>query len=790
MPSPTVNTKLANAEIAAMFDQTVHRGKVRDDSDSESDSDAEDEEDAQEPDPAPTPLPSRAGPSMMPAYSMGVPPTPTPAQGHRPQFVFQDENAASSSKPAAPLNIFAMATPAKTPARTPLSAATPRPVQSTPASKPAFNVFTPAPAVQAQPQRNVFSDPITEEEEAEEDGQYDENNAPQGRYTAMNRVTNFGEMTPITERTQEYTQMTNLRSSQSTNVFSVSSGRRSSVQSIYPDTENSPVEGMNNGPSEVIQGLSAVHEEEERSTRRESTPYDDSQHGLSDYQHLEESDHAASRFEVPEGFTIHSRPLETGQQDTMHTAREGSVEPEFEADTDTGAFVTVNHGPISAPGELSNPCVPIDEDVIATLLSKIEPSLSSLPNFLDMRHSTSNRLASLNSHTKTKARRSSAAAPRSSISADDRVSITLGSRDFAVADKIGEGGFGAVFLAVDVRLKEQIEDADSDDEDEDDEVDRSLVAIKVEKPCAVWEAVILDRVLSRVDQPMSIIRPRELIAFADESYLVLDFASQGTLLDAVNKAAGMGIGPAISGGPSSFDEPLAIFFTIELLRVIESLHRSQFIHGDMKIDNCLVRLDAVPSSEGGASAWSNQYSASGANGWRHKGMKLIDFGRGIDLSLFPAGEEQKFKADWKVDERDCVEMREGREWSYETDYFGLASICYCMLFGKYIATETTTTPEGVWRISRKLGSEERGGSILERRVALTSSSIGTQGLDISPGAEMGPWFAVTKAPVSVSASNSGSTDPSRAVCMVSCWPVSSGRLCIVKPSGTSNREAA
>jgi checkpoint serine/threonine-protein kinase len=693
MPSPTVNTKLANAEIAAMFDQTVHRGKVRDDSDSESDSDGEDEEDAQEPDPAPTPLPSRAGPSMMPAYSMGVPPTPTPAQGHRPQFVFQDENAASSSKPAAPLNIFAMATPAKTPARTPLSAATPRPVQSTPASKPAFNVFTPAPASQAQPQRNVFSDAITEEEE-EEEGQFDENNVPQGRYTAMNRVTNFGEMTPITERTQEYTQMTNLRSSQSTNVFSVSSGRRSSVQSMYPDTENSPVEGMNNGPSEGNQGLSAVYEEEERSTRRESTPYDDSQHGLSDYQHLEESDHAASRFEVPEGFTIHSRPLETGQQDTMHTAREGSVEPEIEAESDTGAFVTANHGPISTAGELSNPCVPIDEDVIATLLAKIDPPLSSLPNFLDMRHTTSNRLGSLNSHTKTRARRSSAAAPRASVSADDPVSITLGSRDFEVADKIGEGGFGAVFLAVDVRLKEQIDDADSDDEDEDDEVDRSLVAIKVEKPCAVWEAVILDRIISRVDQPMSIIRPRELIAFADESYLVLDFASQGTLLDAVNKAASLNIAPATSGGPSSFEEPLAIFFTIELLRVIESLHRSQFIHGDIKIDNCLVRLDAVPSSEGGASAWSNQYSASGANGWRHKGMKLIDFGRGIDLSLFPAGEKQKFKADWKVDERDCVEMREGREWSYETDYFGLASICYCMLFGKYIATEVTTTPEG------------------------------------------------------------------------------------------------
>lgn len=667
-----------------MFDQTVHRGKIIDDSDSDSDSDGNDDDDILEPDPAPTPLPSRAGPSMMSAHSMGVPPTPTPAQGQRPQLVFQDENAASTSK--APLNIFA--TPAKTPARAPLTAATPRPVQSTPAPKSTFNVFTPVPTSQAPAQRNIFSQAIAEEEEEGQEEAYDENYNP--RQMASTRVGNCNLMTPITERTQEYTQMTNLRSSQSTNAFSVSSGRRSSVQSLYPDNENLPAES-------TAQGLSAVYEEEERSSGRDASPFDDSvsQHGVSDYQHLEESARLAPAFDVPEGYTIHSRPQDPmvdGQQDTMHTAREGSVEPEAEAESDTGAFVTANHGPISTLGELTNPCIPIDEDVISTLLGKIQPPLSSLPNFLDMRHTTSNRLASLNSHTKTKVRRSSAAAaPRTSGAADDRVSITLGSRDFEVADKIGEGGFGAVFLAVDVRLKEQIEDDDSDDEDEDDEFDRSLVAIKVEKPGAVWEAVILDRIISRVDQPMSIIRPRELIVFADESYLVLDFAPQGTLLDTVNKASAMGIAPATAGGPSALDELVAIFFTIELLRVIESLHRSQFIHGDMKIDNCLVRLDAVP---GGRSEWSNQYSAQGEGGWRHKGMKLIDFGRGIDLTLFPAGEKQKFKADWKVDERDCVEMREDREWSFETDYFGLASICYCMLFGKYIGTEETTTSEG------------------------------------------------------------------------------------------------
>jgi len=670
----------------AMFDQTVHAGK-RHDSDSDSDSD-DDDDDVVRHDLQPTPLPSLAGLGMMSAHIAGVPPTPTPAQGQQRQMVFQDEDVPSSSKPPAKFNVFA--TPAKTPGRTPLSVATPRVVDGAePTPSIPINIFantasyaTPAPGLKGQARR-VFSNPITEEEEGEEEPEeHAEEPTASGSQPNRHAGLKFDSiLSPITERTQEYTQMTNLRSSQSTNVFSVSSGRRSSVKSVWQDEEEED--------QIVNKGLSAVHEEEERSSRQS---YGSSQ-GVSDYQHLEDSGHAPG-FEIPEGFTIHNRPVHEqtmvvadGQQDTMHTAREGSMEPETEA------FVTANHGPVSMREDLPNPCVPIDDDVIAALLAKIEPPLSCLPHFLDMRETPSGRLASLNSHTKNKVRRNSSA-PRQSVSPEDRVSITLGDREFEVSDKIGEGGFGAVFLAVDVRLREQIEDADSDDEDEDDEVDRSLVAIKVEKPGAVWEAVILDRILSRVDEPMSIIRPRELIAFADESYLVLDFAPQGTLLDAVNKASNMGIAPATAGGPSALDELVAIFFTIELLSVIESLHRSQFIHGDIKIDNCLVRLDAIPSFEGGNSGWSSQYSAQGKNGWRHKGMKLIDFGRGIDMSLFPAGQSQKFIANWKVDERDCVEMREGREWSYETDYFGLASICYCMLFGKYIGTEETSGPDG------------------------------------------------------------------------------------------------
>jgi len=54
--------------------------------------------------------------------------------------------------------------------------------------------------------------------------------------------------------------------------------------------------------------------------------------------------------------------------------------------------------------------------------------------------------------------------------------------------------------------------------------------------------------------------------------------------------------------------------------------------------------------------------------------------------MFPHG--QAFVADWATDARDCVEMRDGRSWTYQADYFGLAGIVYCMLYGKYIETSS------------------------------------------------------------------------------------------------------
>lgn len=726
MPSPTVNTKLAEDDIMEMFNQTLHNGKkARRDDDSDDDSDDESDEDHHAPViTAPTPIPSRVPPVSMLAASSGmVPPTPTPASGLGPRspMVFQDENAVPSSA-SNKLNVFSE-TPAKTPlaTRTTLGASSskvkpfeifqedPAADENTPSVKPraalsSVNIFATPALSEKQPSRRHVVTSIAEEpedaaeaendedvlqrviEEAQEAQGYElveEDEAPRRQ-----RRFQIHEMTPITERTCEFTSYgTTLRSSTHTS-------RRISAQTdLQEDEEEEDEEEAGN---DALQMTEPIHSadlrtaEEERIPRGSTSPtalFPPSHSGIinSADASFDRSGSPTTPFTLPDGFTIHqtggSSMILADRTATMHTSRDDSAEPDVLPEASA---------PTAPAGDevLSNPCNPSDDEVVATLLSQIEPPLSALSAFHDSRSTTFSRLDALQKHAKSKTRRGSTASRASNAGGEDFVILELGGRKYEIWDKIGEGGYGAVFLAVDVAARALL-DAKDDDEDEDsddEEDDECFVAIKVEKPASVWETVILDRIYSRLSAEVlgSIIKRRDLYAFADESYLLLDFSPQGTLLDLVNKATSLSIAPATGGGVSAVDELIAIFFIIELLRTIESLHSAGFIHGDLKIDNCLVRLEPV---SGGASAWAPQYSRSGEGGWNKKGMRLIDFGRGIDLSLYPAGEKQRFMADWKVDERDCVEMREGREWSWETDYFGLAGVAYCMLFGKYISTE-------------------------------------------------------------------------------------------------------
>ncbi|KAF9450884.1 hypothetical protein P691DRAFT_725098 [Macrolepiota fuliginosa MF-IS2] len=328
-----------------------------------------------------------------------------------------------------------------------------------------------------------------------------------------------------------------------------------------------------------------------------------------------------------------------------------------------------------------NPCNPFDPTVLSSLLSRI-PSDSQ---FHDLRDQSSGQLDVLEKSAK-KLKKASGA---SSNGLDSPYTLTLNGHRFTVTEKLGEGGFGSVFKARDLgkRISTEGDEDDDDDSDLDDDLDddesSSLVAIKIVKPRSTWEYHVLRRLHSTLSLSLrrSLVLPHALYAYSDESFLILDLCPQGMLLNIVNNAVSAGV----SQQGACLDELLVMFFSIELIRLVEGLHTAGFIHGDLKIDNCLLRLEEIP---GGASAWGAMYEPSGDGGWSYKGLKVIDFGRTIDTRLFPSG--QQYLTDWAADERDCFEIREGKPWTFQTDYFGLAGIVYCMLFGKYIQENSVT----------------------------------------------------------------------------------------------------
>ena len=356
-------------------------------------------------------------------------------------------------------------------------------------------------------------------------------------------------------------------------------------------------------------------------------------------------------FRVSDGHTI----APTFNASTVETI--GTLEPSASGDASDDPLFT----------DIANPCDPYDPDLLAAMLSALGPG-----------HNEYNLRPERSGHWEVLRRRfaGTSLVRRKTLSNDataalsSRLTITLGQRDFEVNGKLGEGAFGAVYIARDCSHGSDIHDqlVQSDDLD-----GLALLAVKIVRPSSRWEHVILTRVLESLPQELrsSVIAPRAFYEYADEGFLIMGLCSQGTLLDVVNRAGELRLQELAAG----VDEQLVLFFAIELLRIVTGLHRAGFIHGDLKIDNCMLRLDDDDQP------WSQTYDPSGAGGWNLRGIRLIDFGRAIDTRLYP--EDQEFVCDWKTDEKDCMEMQAGKSWTFQTDYYGLATIVYTMLFGKH-----------------------------------------------------------------------------------------------------------
>ncbi|KAL6138003.1 hypothetical protein ACLB2K_063291 [Fragaria x ananassa] len=248
--------------------------------------------------------------------------------------------------------------------------------------------------------------------------------------------------------------------------------------------------------------------------------------------------------------------------------------------------------------------------------------------------------------------------------------IEIGRTKYQITGCAGQGAFAEVYKAY--------VNCNPDD----------VVALKIQKPAFPWEFFMhceLDERISDKERS-SFGFAQRMNHYSDCSILVCDYIANGTLQDVINSFAVTG---------KSMEEELCIYYTIEMLYMLETLHDVDIIHGDFKPDNLLIRYSRDFLTNSGFHD-RNELTEDGfqdrSGPWLDQGLCLVDWGRGIDLRLFP--ENIEFKGDCRTSGFRCVEMQENKPWKFQVDTYGLCVVVHMMLHSSYMEIYKKPSPDG------------------------------------------------------------------------------------------------
>ncbi|XP_039522130.1 mitotic checkpoint serine/threonine-protein kinase BUB1 isoform X1 [Pimephales promelas] len=253
-----------------------------------------------------------------------------------------------------------------------------------------------------------------------------------------------------------------------------------------------------------------------------------------------------------------------------------TTEPDLEPMTSPSQSCRETSAPMS-PMDTSKPgCVhlvrdPWDEELIVSLLSNLQPPLSSLPGLT----AWSCRLPTIT----------------------PKMTVQIAGESLRVDFVLGQGAFATVYQATNLMTSRKL-------------------FLKVQKPANPWE-FYMDRQLNARLQPsvrhlFNTIYSAHL--FSNGSVLIGELHNCGTLLSAINLYK--------SRSEKVLPQPLVLYFTVCILHMVQQLHQAHIIHADIKPDNFLLGERFLEND------------CFDRDNLQH-GLALIDLGQSIDMTLFP-----------------------------------------------------------------------------------------------------------------------------------------------------------
>ncbi|CAI5729042.1 unnamed protein product [Hyaloperonospora brassicae] len=219
------------------------------------------------------------------------------------------------------------------------------------------------------------------------------------------------------------------------------------------------------------------------------------------------------------------------------------------------------------------------------------------------------------------------------------------------------------------------------------------VKFEKERQNLAWEFYVTNKIVKTLrnkkklpEEKIPVPALNALHLFPNGALLMMEKGHVGTLYDVLNCYKQSGI---------TFPEVLAVHYSIRMLRCIELIHCANVLHGDIKPDNWLM-IPGRPSLESCTKMEGTDLDSV----FHASDLHLIDYGRSIDLSLYPEG--TVFSGSCHVKGFQCVEMLTQRPWTHQIDTFAFCATVHCMLFGEYMEVKPLRNSKSstTWEIVR------------------------------------------------------------------------------------------